>query len=503
MLWRDVTLAELQVGFLESRRAGVAALLGAARWDRLVGLRHARITHLISGDIQRVSVAANFLQQSAVSAVMLATQCAIAFALAPALAAIAFALLAAIGVALAPLVRRSQRLGRFVTGANLTLVDAASQFLGGLKLAVSQNLQGAFVGEFRQTLAALTRRQVDGMRERSWARLAVNLSASAVGAAILLIGFGWLHTPTAVLITLLLIVSRMSGPVSQIQQGLQQLATTLPAYDTVVELEAELADAAERRPGAAGPFPEGPVAFEAVSFRHAPEGAASADSGVGVGEPGGVDRLDLVLPPGACLGVSGPSGAGKTTFADLLVGLFPPQSGRITVGGRPLEGETLAAWREGVAYVSQDPFLFHDTVRRNLGWANPASNEAEMWAALQLADAAGVVRRMPGGLDAVVGERGALVSGGERQRIALARALLRRPRLLILDEAASAIDVAAERALMRRIRALSPAPTIVMIAHRPESLALCDEVVRLDHGRLDRAGGGGVAASATAVAPRA
>jgi ATP-binding cassette, subfamily C, bacterial len=139
---RDIKLAELQIGFLESQRAAVADLLGAARWDRLVGLRHARITHLMSGDIQRVATGANFLLQSTVSVVMLASQCVVAFLLAPALAAVAFALLAVIGLALGPMVRRSQRLGRFVTGANLSLLDAVTQFLGGLKLAISQNLQG-------------------------------------------------------------------------------------------------------------------------------------------------------------------------------------------------------------------------------------------------------------------------------------------------------------------------------------------------------------------------
>ena len=145
-----------------------------------------------------------------------------------------------------------------------------------------------------------------------------------------------------------------------------------------------------------------------------------------------------------------------------------------------------AGWRGGVAYVSQDPFLFHDTVRRNLAWANPAASEADIWAALELAAAAGVVRRMEHGLDSIVGERGALVSGGERQRLVLARAVLRQPRLLILDEAASAIDVAAERALAARFADFSPAPTIVMIAHRPESLApVRRTVVRLEaNGRL-------------------
>jgi ATP-binding cassette, subfamily C, bacterial len=475
--WRDVRLAQLQIGFLESLRGGVAELLAAARWDRLVRLRHARITHLMSGDIQRVSTGASFLVQSAVSLVMLATQCGVAFWLAPALAAVAFGLLLVIGLALGPMVARSQRLGRFVTGANLSLLDTSAQFLGGLKLAISQNLQGSFTAEFRNTLRELTKRQVDALRQRTYSRLSLNLLSSAVGAAILLIGFGWLHEPAPVLITLLLIISRMNGPVGQIQQGLQQVALALPAYEQVVELKAELATDGEVRPGGAAAFPEGAVVFEDVAFRHLPE---AGETGPG----GGVDGLDFRLEPNAFIGISGPSGAGKTTFADLLVGLFPPKRGRITVGGQALEGDTLAAWREGVAYVSQDPFLFHDTVRRNLSWANPRSTEAEMWAALALVGAASLVRRLDHGLDTVVGERGALVSGGERQRIALARAVLRRPRLIILDEAANAIDVDAERGLMQRIAALSPAPTIVMIAHRPESLALCRQVLRLEEGRF-------------------
>jgi ATP-binding cassette, subfamily C, bacterial len=135
--WRDVRLAALQIGFLESLRGGVADQLAAARWDRLVRLRHARIAHLMSGDIQRVSTGASFLVQSAVSLVMLATQCVVAFWLAPDLALVALGLLLIVGLALGPMVARSQRLGRFVTGANLSLLDTSAQFLGGLKLAVS------------------------------------------------------------------------------------------------------------------------------------------------------------------------------------------------------------------------------------------------------------------------------------------------------------------------------------------------------------------------------
>jgi ATP-binding cassette subfamily C protein len=472
---RDVKLADLQIGFLEAQRNEVARLLAAAPWERLSRLRHARISNLMSGDLQRISGGVNTLLQSAVSAAMLAAQWTLLLVLSPALALIALALLLALGFALGPMIRRSQSLGRFVSHANLSLAHSTSQFLGGLKLAISQDLQAAFIGEFRDTLRALTVRQVDAVRERAYARQAITLVSSVVGGAVVFVGFGVLHTPTAVLITVLVVITRMGAPAGQIQQAAQQLAFALPAHEAVAELKRDLAAAA----GGGGEtgmaaFPNGAAVFEDVSYLHPGASAAAR----------GVRGLHLTLRPGDFVGVAGPSGAGKTTFADLLVGLLPPQSGRITAGGRRLEGATLAAWRQGIAYVSQDPFLFHDTVRRNLAWANAAASEADMWRALELADAEMLVRRMDGGLDCLVGERGTLVSGGERQRIALARAVLRRPRLLVLDEATNALDIATERAVLARLAALPERPTIVIIAHRPESLALCRTLLRLDAGAL-------------------
>ncbi len=187
--------------------------------------------------------------------------------------------------------------------------------------------------------------------------------------------------------------------------------------------------------------------------------------------------FSLTIRQGEFLGVTGPSGACKTTFADLLVGLYPPQAGTIAVAGRPLDETLLPAWRNGLSYVSQDPFLFHDSIRRNLCWANPDASEAEMWQALAAAGADTLVRRMPQGLDTIVGERGTLVSGGERQRLALARALLRRPSLLVLDEATSAIDTQGEAEIFAGLAA--NAATVVLIAHRTENLSACDRIFHI------------------------
>ncbi len=194
--------------------------------------------------------------------------------------------------------------------------------------------------------------------------------------------------------------------------------------------------------------------------------------------------MNLTILPGSFIGVSGPTGAGKTTFADLLIGLLQPDAGAITIDGTPLDATSAVKWRDHVSYVAQDPYLFRDTIRRNLLWANPQSSEAALWQALAIAGADGLVSGMEAGLDTVLGERGSLISGGERQRLCLARAVLRRPWLLVLDEATSAIDVPAERKILQSILGLHPRPTIVMIAHRDESLSSCDRIVRFRNGRI-------------------
>ena len=472
---RDLRVARLQIGFAESLRLRLAERLAAASWPQLMRLRYARITQLMS-ETQGVGGAANMLLRIAVGAAMLVVLTILVTALSPLLMLVVLILLAALGVMMLPLIRRAHGLGADMARGNFSLMDTTAQFLGGLKLAIGQNLQPAFLSEFRRTVEQLSARQIDFVRRQTLTRAATTLLTTVFAGLLVLAGVGVFHATSATLIALVLVIVRMTGPAMQIYQDLQALARVLPSYAHLRALDDELAalPRAQAPDHAAAPLPDGPIEFRAVTYRHGEGDAAER----------GVSALDLVIEPAECVGMTGASGAGKTTFADLLAGLLTPQEGGISIGGVPLTAAALDAWRAGIAYVAQDAFLFHDSVRRNLAWMAPEASEEAMWRALEIAGAADLVRRMDTGLETVVGERGTLVSGGERQRLALARAVLRAPRVLILDEATSAIDASGERAILQRLRALDPRPMIVLIAHRAESLALCDRVLTLEDGRV-------------------
>jgi len=493
---RDVTIAQLQIGFGQHIRLRITRRLAAAPWDAVSRLRHSRTTHLMSADIQQLESATYILLHDAVAAIMLGSQVVLAFLLAPVLAALALLLMLLGAATLLPMVRRARGIGSFVSDANLSLIDDIAQFLGALKLAMSQNLQEHFTREFKATLDELKAQQIHYVRQQTINRLMVATLSGLAGAAAMVLGIVVFGISPSMLITLLLIVSRMNGPAMQLQLDAQHLAHAMPAYEKIRELEDDLA-AAETV--GAGPsvssidLSDAPIVFKGVTFIH--QGASGS-----AGSAGGVRGLDLVIEPRSIIGITGPSGAGKTTFADLLVGLYSPRAGEIRVGDIPLRGPFVSAWRNGVSYVAQDPFLFHDTIRRNFLWANPQADEAALWDVLRTVGAEEIVRNAAQGLDTVVGERGGLLSGGERQRLCLARAMLRRPHLLVLDEATSAIDIEGEDALLKRLLEATPRPTIVMIAHRLESLRHCQRALLFEGGRLVSDGSSSARASAVGMA---
>jgi ABC-type multidrug transport system fused ATPase/permease subunit len=192
----------------------------------------------------------------------------------------------------------------------------------------------------------------------------------------------------------------------------------------------------------------------------------------------------MTIKKGEMTAIVGESGSGKSTLIDLLIGFYEPDKGVIYVDKKPLQELDIYSFRRHIGYVPQDTILFNDTVKNNLLWSDEKATEKEIIEVCKLANADEFIVNLSDGYDTVVGERGARLSGGERQRIALARALLRRPELLILDEATSALDSRSELFIKSAIEHISNQTTIVVIAHRLSTIVKADWIYVLKDGYL-------------------
>ncbi len=199
----------------------------------------------------------------------------------------------------------------------------------------------------------------------------------------------------------------------------------------------------------------------------------------GHGDTTVLDDVSLAIPAGSFCAVVGPSGAGKTTLIDVVLGLQPPLGGRVLIDGTPLETLDRDAWRRGVGYVPQRLALLHDTVRRNVTLGEPDLDDAAVERALRAAGAWAFVQALDGGLDHVVGEGGAKLSGGQGQRLAIARALVRAPRLLVLDEATANLDPRVEREILVTLRGLSERVTVLAVSHQTAVREVADAVIEV------------------------
>lgn len=479
VLKREATVrsARLYEDYVMTLRRDAYRAVTDANWRFFARQRSSRFLHMLTRETQRVGSAASSLVNLAVRFALTGVYLALALV-------VSFwttLLVLACGGVLALLLARKTRAGRehgeAVSEAYEGFYEALSEHVAGMRVTKSHGLEAQHVRVFADRTRDTAGSSTAVVRNQADVSFWLELGSATILAGIFYVALVGVGLPVASILLLLYLFARLVPMVTGLQKGVHRLLDVLPSVERLGRFMDRMR--AEAEPPTA---PEGAPAFrEAIRLEGVTFAYGGSDDEVTVHD------VDLTVPSGETTAIVGASGAGKSTVADLIAGLVRPDTGTVMIDGVPLDHASARAWRRRVGYVSQDSFLFHATIRENLLLVAPDASEGDMEAALHAA-AADFVASLPDGLDTVVGDRGARLSGGERQRIALARALLRRPELLILDEATSALDAENENAIQEAIERMAGRQTILMITHRLGSVRGADRLYVMDEGQIVESG---------------
>ncbi len=472
-----VLLSKRQVGYAVARiatdlRLRLMRALLAARWSYSSRQPAGRAANAMATEADRASYAFEYLALIASYSVETVVYVAIACAVSWRGTLVAAAAAGLMLLLLSALVRMAHRAGRKQTALLDSLLTRTTDTLGAVKLLKSTGREAA-VGPL---LASDTERLNRQLQRRVLARESLRALQEPVVGTLLALGlFGALRLfsiPLSSTLVLGLVFTRALTRVASIQGKYQAMISETSALWAIDGRIREAEAACEPSGGARRVELARGISIESVGLER--DGRTLFDG------------LSLEIPSGCITAVVGASGIGKTTLTDLITGLVSPTAGHVRIDGVPIGELDLGAWRRQVGYVPQDLPMLHDTVRRNVTLGDPSLDDAAVEAALRLAGAWEFVRALPSGLDASVGERGALLSGGQRQRISIARALVHEPRLLIFDEATAALDAESEAAVWQTVASLRGRTTVVAISHHPALASVADLVYRIADGRAER-----------------
>lgn len=471
---KDRTSLTLQFRVVDDLREICIRQLMRADWRWITEQTRTDHMTIVLGEVQRVGVGLNAGLTLLTTLATAVAYLIVAFAFSPGMAAL-IALAAAIGYAAMRRLRQgASRLGSEQIGANRALTANVQQAFMGLKLTKILCSENRHIDQLIETVGQVRRTQLKFGIDTSLMRSLQQVIGAALLAAYVYAGLEWLALSLAELLALTFLFARLMPLMLSAQQFLHRWLNAEPALAAIEEFIAESSKHSE--PVAEGAFPV-PILQEQIALRDV------ALAYAGRTQPA-LHDVSLVFPVRTTTAINGPSGAGKSTLADVIMGLITPDNGTVEIDGRALTEQSRQHWRRAVAYVPQEVFLFNDTLRANLLFGNPAASEQDLHEALKIASARFVLE-LPQGLDTMVGDNGVRLSGGERQRIALARALLRQPSLLILDEATSSLDDENEDAINNALNELRGRMTIVHIGHRAATAQHADQVVTLKSGRAE------------------
>ncbi len=390
--------------------------------------------------------------------------------------------------------------------AEMSAVTEETLSVSGMLLSKTFGQQGAAIGRFGKLNRELARLQVRQAMVGRWFFMIIGTIFSITPAFVYWLA-GYLaiqNDPSAPtigdIVAFTTLQSRLFFPLGQLLGVQVEIQGALALFDRIfeyLEMDPEIVDAPDAVALDRATI-RGSVRFRDVSFRYpaaavpVPAPAVDADEGtelpdvppIQMAQPFGLENIDFQADAGQLIALVGPSGSGKTTSTYLVPRLYDVDSGAVEIDGRDIRSVTLASLGDVIGFVTQETYLFHDTIRANLLYAKPDATDAELEAAVRAAAMHDRISELPDGYDTVVGERGYKLSGGEKQRVAIARVLLKDPRILILDEATSALDTVSERLIQAALERLMEGRTTIAIAHRLSTILRADLILVYDRGHI-------------------
>ncbi|MDP4124819.1 MAG: ABC transporter ATP-binding protein [Bacillota bacterium] len=372
--------------------------------------------------------------------------------------------------------KKSKALGESLRFSNQKLMSRILEQLDSIKEIKSYGIEDDQIDGIKQTTEDTKNNLIDFTKLQTKSSMLYKVAAAVAIAVLFYISLIYFQIKPAALLVLIYIFAQLWPTFTSFQTNLQNVLSMLPSFesltDTIADFTANEENCGNYDKDTFLNQPSFCVSFLDVSFAYkSREGFA-------------LTGLELTIPDKGMTALVGKSGAGKSTVVDLLLGLIRPTQGQIYVNSTPINISNIKNWRKCIGYVPQDPFLFNGTIRENLTRFNPNASEDEIVRALKLAAAWDFIEKTEQGLNTVIGDGGFRLSGGERQRIVLARALLRNPRILVLDEATSSLDTENEYKIQEAIENLAGSMTIVVIVHRLSTIVNADNIIVMDGGRI-------------------
>lgn len=379
-----------------------------------------------------------------------------------------------IGLSLVTLFRRwlglSTRYGAAITEANSSMQSQATEQLSNAKLIKSSAIENLFISEFNRDIEAVSSAYYKNGMNQALVKSLYELSAVAILCTGIYVAIGPFNMSLASLVVFLFIFYRLVPRLSNSQTAMHQIMSNMPGLEQIDRLRNLAVSMQEAQGGHVMTDLTSGIFLKQVGFHHLPGQEI-------------LRQADIAVAAGRTTALIGSSGAGKSTIIDLILGLIGPTEGHIVVDDIDLQELNLHAWRGLVGYVPQDTAMLNASIKDNIRFGATDVSDDEIFSAVLMAQARDFVDRLPEGYDTIVGDRGVRLSGGQRQRLALARALVRKPQLLILDEATSALDAESEVKIQEAVTSLSGKMTILIVSHRLATVRQADAIYVVEDGQ--------------------